>query len=92
VREQTLEQVERRFHLAQARVAAGDVVLREYVVRIDCHRARQPFHGTLAFAHGEQGAGTEVGWPRILGMQRQLAFGSLDRPARDPFDFPVAAE
>src|SRR3982751_2618621 len=82
VRKKAFEQIERLIYLSHHGVEAGDIILSQNIVRIDCQRSGQPFSGALRLVQLQQTTSSQVRWSGVLRMNSQFTLCPFDASAR----------
>ena len=81
VGKQTFQQMEGLLDIAQERINAGDIVLRQDIVRVDGQGSRGPFSRAIVIANGNQRGGAEISWPRVFRVKGELTLGAFNPAA-----------
>jgi hypothetical protein len=68
--------------LTHERADAGDIVLRQAVIRVDDESAFRPFFSPVKLAKNRQTHSSQVGWPRVPRMQQELALSARNTVSR----------
>jgi hypothetical protein len=81
VGKQTFQQIEGLLDIAQERINAGDIVLRQDIVRVDGQGSRGPFSRAIVIANGNQRGGAEISWPRVFRVKGEFILGAFNAAA-----------
>jgi hypothetical protein len=82
VGKQAFQEIKRLFYVAQQRINAGDVILDQDVIGIDCQSSRRPFSGALFFAKNSESISAEVSRSGIFGVTGECTLCAFNASSR----------